>query len=223
MKPASYNTLTVAEKKRVDAVYKIAVDAVITNVNEFLYKTKKSGGKVYYPNNYIYRFAIEDDIRVKRVFKTKSKTILGYCSYDDKKIVLNLKHVLYSDVDAIVDTILHECAHAVAYHLFLHTGHGKEFRRVSRWFGSTPRATAKAADKISEESRNNSKYRVVSINDETKEVKVYDYYCNRKLKGLWDRSMKNEPETRGKLWHVPTSVYNKVGADYTELKKVAFR
>lgn len=213
--------LTVKEAKRVEAVRKILADTVTKNVNELLENVKDTGGKVYFPDKFKYTFAIEDDLKVKSVFKTKSKTILGYCSYSDRKIVLNLKHVLLSDVEDIVDTILHECAHAVAYHLFLHAGHGKEFRKVSRWFGSTPRATSKSNDALTEEIENSSKYKIVVINHREKTVEDV-WYCNRKLKNLAYRSMKNRPETKGMLWHVPTEVFIKSNS-YENVVKSAFR
>lgn len=214
--------LSKKDADRVRAVFKIGDDAVDVNVTDFL-KARNDSCKIKLKT--FYSFHIETDATVKRVFKTKTKFTYGYCDYMSNKIVLNLDHVLHSPVEAIVDTILHECAHAVDYHYYGNAGHGKTWREVSRMFGSHPRATSKI---LSEElaAKHAKKYvpnyKIVMFDDANYEVKVVSD-CKRKLKNLRHRAMKNDDSTLGKLWMVKSDDYERIGPNYDKLERVAFR
>jgi len=212
------NTLTKLEKARVDALLEIGKDAVSLNVNDFLSNMNKK-----IELNIPYEFLIMSDDAVKKELK-RSKFAYGYCDFERKEIVLNLDHVLYSDIDDIVDTLLHECAHAVAFHLYADSGHGKYWKSVSRMFGSTPKATSKlcnenlAAKHIKEE-----KYEVIFLDDIKMEVSSV-YRCSRKLKNLGERFMRGSVKgTQGRLWMVKMEDYKRIGLDFQKLAEVAFR
>jgi predicted SprT family Zn-dependent metalloprotease len=59
----------------------------------------------------------------------------GVCMYRSKVIGLSRKLVLLNDKDKVVDTILHEIAHAIAGHK---AGHGIEWKRVCERIGAKP-------------------------------------------------------------------------------------
>jgi hypothetical protein len=210
------NSLSAKEAKIIRAVYSVGKDAVDKNVNDYL--VDKSRVEV---RNY-YEFSIESHEEVCKVFKTR-KFVYGYCDYNKYKIVLHIDHVLHSTIEDIVDTILHECAHAVSHHVYNERGHGKYFRKVSRMFGSVPRATSKASNpSIAAKHTKKEKYKIIFLDD--KNLRVTSVHeCSRRLKNLSRRGMKNRSETVGKLWMTKMEDYNQFGLDFQKLAEVAFR
>jgi predicted SprT family Zn-dependent metalloprotease len=65
----------------------------------------------------------------------RAKRRLGVCSYAKRRIGLSLPFVLYNEVAAIRETILHEIAHALAGPL---AGHGPVWRAVCLRIGAKP-------------------------------------------------------------------------------------
>lgn len=78
----------------------------------------------------------------------KSSTALGYagqCRYLKKEIAISVPWARALSDEKIMDTILHEVAHALKMTRGLPgTGHGKEWKKVAREVGATPRASFKA-------------------------------------------------------------------------------
>jgi len=210
------NSLSAKEAKIVRAVYSVGEYAVDKNVNDYLDKNARIKLRKYF------EFSIESHEELSKSFGT-NKFIYGYCSYKRFKIVLHIDHVLYSSIEEIVDTILHECAHAVGYHVYGECGHGKYFRKVSRMFGSVPRATSKlSSPEIAAKHTKKEKYKIIFLDDRNLEVSGV-YQCSRKLKDLNDRGMKNRSKTIGKLWMVKMEDYERIGLDFQKLAEVAFR
>jgi len=209
--------LSMEQLERVRAVYKIGKLAIDKNVNNYLV------GKDKIIKSMDYEFCIEEHSKVSKSFNT-NKFVFGYCSYKNYKIVLHLDHVLYSPIDDIVDTLLHEAAHAVAYHIFGDSGHGKYFRKVSVMFGNSPRATSKqTSPEIAAKYQKEEKYEVVFLDDIKMEVSAV-YSCSRKLKNLGERFMKgNIKGTQGRLWMVKMEDYKRIGLDFQKLAEVSFR
>jgi len=208
--------LSMEQLERVRAVYKIGKLAIDKNVNNYLIGKDKIVKKMDY------EFCIEEHSKVSKTFKS-NKFLFGYCSYKDYKIVLHLDHVLYSSIDDIIDTLLHEAAHAVAYHIFGESGHGKYFRKVSVMFGNSPRATSKqTSPEIAAKYTKKEKYKIIFLDDRNLEVSGV-YQCSRKLKDLHDRGMKNKKETIGRLWMVKMEDYKRIGLDFQKLAEVSFR
>ena len=68
------------------------------------------------------------------------KVSLGTCSYNKKRIYLAEWYVELNDKDEVMDTILHEIAHALAYHRHgsAGRGHGKIWKSICREIGAKP-------------------------------------------------------------------------------------
>lgn len=77
-------------------------------------------------------------------FSNKERS-LGTCNFKEKAIELSENYSL--DVDAtehqIVDTILHEIAHAISYEVFNHSKHGKIWKNVCAQIGANPSRSKK--------------------------------------------------------------------------------
>jgi|TARA_R110002167_G_scaffold43978_1_gene132635 predicted SprT family Zn-dependent metalloprotease len=75
----------------------------------------------------------------------KKKIALGTCSYNRKKIYLAEWYVELNDKDEVMDTILHEIAHALAYHRHgsAGRGHGRIWKSVCREIGAKPERCSK--------------------------------------------------------------------------------
>ncbi len=120
---------------------------------------------------------------------------LGSCRYKDQLITLSWHFVkLNSDKPAqIIDTILHEIAHALAWVHFREQGHGRRWKEWCLRVGATPRASAKQGEVEAEP------YKYILRLKTTGEF-VAGYYrkpaCSRYLNRLMVR---NRPETKGLL------------------------
>ena len=70
----------------------------------------------------------------------KKKIALGTCNYNRKKIYLSEWYVKLNDKDEVMDTILHEIAHALAYHRHgsAGRGHGKIWKSICVEIGAKP-------------------------------------------------------------------------------------
>ena len=73
------------------------------------------------------------------------KVALGTCSYNKKKIYLSKWYVELNDKAEVMDTILHEIAHALAYHRHGNAGrgHGKIWKSICREIGAKPQRCSK--------------------------------------------------------------------------------
>ena len=73
------------------------------------------------------------------------KIALGTCSYNKKEIRLSKWYVELNDIESVVDTILHEIAHALSYIRYgsKGIGHGKLWKDVCRQIGAIPKACSK--------------------------------------------------------------------------------
>ena len=73
------------------------------------------------------------------------KVALGTCSYNRKLIYLAEWYVELNDKDEVMDTILHEIAHALAYHRHgsAGRGHGRIWKTICREIGAKPERCSK--------------------------------------------------------------------------------
>ena len=85
------------------------------------------------------------------------KVALGTCSYNRKLIYLAEWYVELNDKDEVMDTILHEIAHALAYHRHgsAGRGHGRIWKSICREIGAKPERCSK--DKLNK-PKNHHKY-----------------------------------------------------------------
>lgn len=63
-----------------------------------------------------------------------AKVRFGCCKYRSKTITLSKHLVLLNDIDAVLDTILHEIAHALAGYS---AGHGNKWKQIAKDIGCT--------------------------------------------------------------------------------------
>lgn len=215
-------TLSKKDAARVAAVFTMGEEVVDKNVTDFL-TTRRHICKIPLKVTDSYYFKIATDKEVKKAVGSKSTFTYGYCDYNSKTIVLNLDHVLLSSVEDIVDTMLHECAHAVALHLFRDFGHGAGFRKISNIFGNEPRATSKvASEELSKKIAKAKKYKIVVLDDNKREVEVIGS-VGRKLKDIQNRWAKNRKHTMGMLWLVKTEDFERYGNNFETISRVALR
>lgn len=65
--------------------------------------------------------------------------ILGQCNYDDKVLVFSEKHIEQSFKSQVLDTLLHECGHAL---VAPHHGHDEVWQRKAIELGASPKPYA---------------------------------------------------------------------------------
>ncbi|MEM9252753.1 MAG: SprT-like domain-containing protein, partial [Planctomycetota bacterium] len=73
----------------------------------------------------------------------RRKTACGICNYGDQRIELSRHHAELNDEPVVLDTILHEVAHALAGP---RAKHGPKWKRIAAELGATPRATTSKDD-----------------------------------------------------------------------------
>lgn len=71
---------------------------------------------------------------------SNTKRALGECRYCTKTVRVSRHHIECSSADSVIDTILHEIAHAIDFENRGRSGHDAEWRRVAVMVGATPRA-----------------------------------------------------------------------------------
>lgn len=76
----------------------------------------------------------------KFVYNARTVRRLGQCSWVKKEIELNVDHAKTSIMEQVVDTIMHEIAHALCSR---GSGHGKEWKRMAYSVGADPSAKKK--------------------------------------------------------------------------------
>lgn len=125
---------------------------------------------------------------------SRRKTALGTCHFRTKEIKLS-KHWLHLPYEELVDTVLHEVAHALAFIHDGHRGHGAPWKRWCVEIGAKPdRLADVAAHRIPEPKW------VVLIHGTDEFVRT----CNRRLKNIENRFIRGRrEETIGKLYHYP--------------------
>jgi predicted SprT family Zn-dependent metalloprotease len=67
---------------------------------------------------------------------------MGLCRYTDRRIELSIHYVLWNPPEEVLDTILHEIAHALAGP---RAGHGPAWKRQCVRIGATPQRCGDAA------------------------------------------------------------------------------
>ena len=149
---------------------------------------------------------------------------LGKCRHTNRTISINEHHIEYDLKEHVIDTILHEIAHALHYHHYadngrvreylkknLRTGrrlvppHGKEWKQFARLVGCNPSRTGKSV--IREKVK--ALWTMVILHDDGN-IEPYTTYgrfasC---LKNAWIRGRK--AETVGRLYAVETAMLDRV-------------
>lgn len=114
------------------------------------------------------------DAGYRAIVVDKKANYYGQCSYRDKTVSINLhlhRHSLEKD---IIDTMLHEIAHAVDMCVHgVSSGHGKNWKLISSELGSKPKSTKSVAKKVQ------YKY-VMCVHDYEKQILWFGKGYNRK-------------------------------------------
>jgi predicted SprT family Zn-dependent metalloprotease len=76
---------------------------------------------------------------------SNSKRRLGVCKYKPKRIEIARYYAEHNPEAAVLDTLLHEIAHALAGH---GAGHGPEWRAIAERIGATPKACDTSPDTV---------------------------------------------------------------------------
>ena len=131
-------------------------------------------------------------------YNHRFRRVLGRCSYRYKVISLSSEYVINNsgvNDNLIVDTILHEIAHAFAHHIHpkQNVGHGFAWQRIARTIGAKPtRSKSGIVSKF--------KYELVCPNCGHKNVyhrkpkvnKACYKCCNKYSRGYYDEKYKLE-------------------------------
>lgn len=147
----------------------------------------------------------------------------GLCDFGTKTIILNVKHFNAGNWNDIKDTILHECAHALAGIEISGTriiGHGKLWKSWASRLGARPKATATLKSTPLVDLYRGKKYYIVSIVDGKVEVHSGS---DRRLKNIEGRYFKHKPYTLKSLYHITTDDYHNANGNHELIAQKAFR
>ena len=122
-----------------------------------------------------------------------SKRCFGKCYFAARKITLSKKLCELNNEENVIDTILHEIAHALASKYDKDFGHGEAWKKWCVKVGAKPIACYDPVNIVT------VGYNYSLINKETKEV--YGYYHNKPkwASTISFRIIPSKPETFGKL------------------------
>lgn len=77
----------------------------------------------------------------------KAKRRLGVCKYKEKRIEIAEYYARHSPEESVLDTLLHEVAHAIAGPA---AGHGPRWKAVAARLGATPRSCESSGQAVTE-------------------------------------------------------------------------
>lgn len=124
---------------------------------------------------------------------------IGLCSYEKKTIFLSRQWAEFLGLERIIDTILHEIAHAMTQG----DGHGSKWKRACVMIGANPSRTA--SDITPEEINrfniaNRSKYAIIHHLEDGN----VEFICEMKRigKSLYGSKLRDRPESTGRLYYV---------------------
>lgn len=158
------------------------------------------------------------DANVARGKFTARKYPYGLCKNNIRLIVIDYRHVKTGTEEMIKDTVLHEIAHALdkEYNGYS-SGHGRNWKRIAKRIGATPKATAKDTEDGLMNRIKSSKYVIIDQREPTKPRG----YAQRKLKGMKNRYYPDDRSTSGNLFLVETKYF--LTGDWETIMSKAFR
>ena len=144
---------------------------------------------------------------------------LGHCSPRKKEIMVSLNFNRHNDKAIMLDTILHEIAHALVYEWKWENGitrriqsHGWEWKRLAIKVGARPRASVRCNNPVREEKRENYEWMMVYINgNKVVSTDVRKSRFTRNLKDVYLRGKKRM--TLGNIYMVKVAEWDKVAND----------
>ena len=145
---------------------------------------------------------ILNDLNYYFEFNSRLSNVLGRCNYTHKRIQLSTKYVNLNwdkHRDMVEDTIRHEIAHAIAYHLYGKDGlgHGYYWQNVAKQLGATPKARSKNSSNIvSTRKKRNIIFECPNCDNQIsfarmpKKTRACGSCCNKHSNGKYDTKYK---------------------------------
>lgn len=110
-----------------DTLNRLCIDALLTHQNQ--------ADNVEFGSASDWTCVIQDSASLR---------YMGRCCFESKQIIINVNHVQHTTDDELVDTLMHECAHALAgYHRGANGRwviHGPLWRKWASRLGARPRS-----------------------------------------------------------------------------------
>jgi len=166
--------------------------------------------------NFPYYSTMLRESKFKPIVQNNKARYFGQCSVRDKWVSVNLYTHRHSDKPAVVDTMLHEIAHAVDYCTRGYTNHDKTWSTLAKEIGCNGQRLSKGAKKM--------KYKyVICVHTEDLLVMGSGYHRkpNRTPVGKYLQGQyypKNKQNTIGKLimysWENWCRLCDKYGVSY---------
>ena len=130
-----------------------------------------------------------------------AKRRAGACHVTSKLISISEWHVLHNEQAVVIDTLLHEFAHAISYELYKDISHGPRWKSIALQIGATPKSTGRFNLPV-------SPWMLVSVCRETKTIEKVAprYRRNKKIRNYY---MKGKPATKGKLYYLSMNEFEK--------------
>jgi len=128
-----------------------------------------------------------------------AKKRAGICRISEKSISISRNHIHNNSIETIEDTIKHEFAHAIAFHLYGDKGHGLGWKKVAIKLGARARARANF-------NLPSAPWVLVHRCPNTQRVKLLSerFRRNKKIKHYF---LSGQPETKGQLYFIKHSDY----------------
>lgn len=172
--------------------------------NEFSALVKQTKNSVYISYPFLRKWSVALDNAIRRA---------GVCKLHKKEICVS-KHHLINSPAVILDTLLHEFAHAIAFELFAETGHGRKWKEIAILIGATPKATGRF-------KMPDTRWTLVSYCNKQQVVeKVAERY--RRNKNIKRFSIKGRPMTKGKLFYLTTHEFTQFELGELKIEQLNF-
>jgi len=144
----------------------------------------------------------------------KAKRRAGVCRITDKQIGISIWHVRQNESSTVLDTLLHELAHAIAYELYNEKGHGIHWKRVAADLGATPKATG-------EFNLPEAPWTLVNYCSIEEIIeRIAPRY--RRNKNIRKYAIKGRPNTKGCLYYLNSEELAQFELGYIEIEQLNF-
>lgn len=128
-----------------------------------------------------------------------AKRRAGLCRISTQEISVSINHIESNEESVVRDTIYHEFAHAIAYHLYGDKGHGKHWKKIALLIGAVPKARGHF-------NLPEARWLLVHICRKTKTLQpIAERF--RRNKRISHYHLTGRPETKGELFFLEKSHY----------------
>ncbi|WP_144395086.1 SprT-like domain-containing protein [Pleionea sediminis] len=152
-------------------------------------------------------------LKTWRLGQDNAKRRAGACFPSRKLLTLSRHHLKLNSHEVIMDTFLHEVAHAVAWELYRENGHGSHWKRIVSDLGGVPKArghfktpqaawyivyydqTNQTLMKVAERHRKNRRIKSLMVRGRPESLGQLYYICSNEYQ-LWNDGHKNISQVR---------------------------